>query len=141
MTDKIKKEELLTTGEAAEILCVTPDAVRKWVQFGKLAAVRTPGGHYRIPRSVIEMIRAMKADLDTIEPEQSPFRFCWEFCGTKDGVLDPECESCLVYKTKTLYCFELNNQGVPGVHKDIHCKTDCTDCGFYTYLQAQIARK
>ena len=55
-----KGNELLTTGEVAERMAVTPTTVQRWVKAGKLAAIRTPGGSLRF--------RAV--DIDTIlEPE------------------------------------------------------------------------
>ena len=38
----------LSTGEAAKLCSVTPDAVQKWIRSRRLAAQKTPGGHYRI---------------------------------------------------------------------------------------------
>src|ERR1700752_3947286 len=38
----------LTTGRVGEMLEVSPAAIKKWIQQGKLAAFRTPGGHFRI---------------------------------------------------------------------------------------------
>lgn len=38
----------LTTGKVGEMLEVSPAAIKKWIQQGKLAAFRTPGGHFRI---------------------------------------------------------------------------------------------
>jgi excisionase family DNA binding protein len=38
----------LTTGEVGEMLEVSPAAIKKWIQQGKLSAFRTPGGHFRI---------------------------------------------------------------------------------------------
>ena len=35
-------------GEAAAVLGVSPDTVRRWVDGGQLAATRTPGGRRRI---------------------------------------------------------------------------------------------
>lgn len=37
--------KLLKTGEAAEILHVSPQTIRDWVESGKLKAQPTPGGH------------------------------------------------------------------------------------------------
>lgn len=39
-----------TTGEVAAICHVTINAVKKWISLGKLAAFRTPGGHFRVPQ-------------------------------------------------------------------------------------------
>lgn len=38
----------LTTGKVSEMLEVSPAAIKKWIQQGKLSAFRTPGGHFRI---------------------------------------------------------------------------------------------
>jgi excisionase family DNA binding protein len=40
--------ELLTVAEVAKRLHVSKQAVRRWIADGKIAAMRTPGGHYRI---------------------------------------------------------------------------------------------
>ena len=50
---KAKKEKkisrrFLTTGKVGQMLEVSPAAIKKWIQQGKLAAFRTPGGHFRI---------------------------------------------------------------------------------------------
>jgi len=134
---KDSTKNLLTTSEAADLLAVTPDAVRKWVQFGRLEALRTPGGHYRIPREVISLIGEMKAHLESMPQSSLPFQFCWEYCGTKNGQLDEDCRTCLVYKSLTLCCFELNREKVTGINATIHCKTDCTQCAYYKKLQDQ----
>jgi len=41
-------KKYLTTGKVGEMLEVSPAAIKKWIQQGKLAAFRTPGGHFRI---------------------------------------------------------------------------------------------
>lgn len=43
-------EKPYTTGEVAEMSHVTINAVKKWISAGKLAAFRTPGGHFRIKK-------------------------------------------------------------------------------------------
>ncbi|MBI5598120.1 MAG: response regulator [Deltaproteobacteria bacterium] len=46
-----KDERPYTTGEIASMSRVTINAVKKWINAGKLVAFRTPGGHYRVNRS------------------------------------------------------------------------------------------
>jgi excisionase family DNA binding protein len=43
-------DRLLSTGNAARLLSVTPDTVLKWIKSGRLPAIRTAGGPYRIAR-------------------------------------------------------------------------------------------
>jgi len=45
-----KEKKPYTTGEVADLSHVTINAVKKWINAGKLKAFRTPGGHYRINR-------------------------------------------------------------------------------------------
>jgi excisionase family DNA binding protein len=47
----------LTTGKVGEMLEVSPAAIKKWIQQGKLAAFRTPGGHFRILADEFERFR------------------------------------------------------------------------------------
>lgn len=49
--------ELILPGEAAGRLGVTVKTLRRWVDLGHLAPVRTPGGHYRYRADEIEAIR------------------------------------------------------------------------------------
>jgi len=41
-------EQLLTSHEVGSLLQVNPSSVKKWVNDGRIAAFRTPGGHRRI---------------------------------------------------------------------------------------------
>jgi len=40
-------DRLLTPGEVAAVFRVNPKTVSRWAKAGRLAAVRTPGGHRR----------------------------------------------------------------------------------------------
>lgn len=40
--------KLLTTAQAAEMLAVSKDTIRRYVRLGQLEAVRLPSGHYRV---------------------------------------------------------------------------------------------
>jgi excisionase family DNA binding protein len=45
---KITDDSLLTSHEVGDLLQVNPSSVKKWVNEGRIAAFRTPGGHRRI---------------------------------------------------------------------------------------------
>lgn len=47
-------DELLTTGEVAELFGVTPRTVARWADAGKLTPVLTLGGHRRLRASEVE---------------------------------------------------------------------------------------
>ena len=47
---------MFRVGEAAKLLSVHHTTIRRWIQEGKLQAIRTLGGHYRIPRGEVERI-------------------------------------------------------------------------------------
>ncbi len=48
----------LTIGEAARILGVSVETLRRWDADGKIDAVRTPGGQRRFVRAAVERLLA-----------------------------------------------------------------------------------
>lgn len=46
----------VTTIEAAEMLDVSPDTIRRMCNRGDIASWRTPGGHRRIPADAVHAI-------------------------------------------------------------------------------------
>ena len=46
-------EELLGLGEAARLLGITPQTLRRWADRGQIVSYTTPGGHRRFPRSAV----------------------------------------------------------------------------------------
>ncbi len=47
-------EPLLTPREAAAAIGVSYPAIKQWILSGKLRTIKTPGGHHRIPESVLK---------------------------------------------------------------------------------------
>jgi len=50
-------EKIISTEEAARLLGVSQQSVRKWCQSSKIRAKTTPGGFYKIERSELERFR------------------------------------------------------------------------------------
>ena len=57
-----------TTGEVAEMLGVSVTTVWKWCQEGKIQAIKTLGGQYRIPHEELE--RILKGSKDENEKQK-----------------------------------------------------------------------
>lgn len=49
--------ELLSIGQAAQLLGVHSDTVRRWTDTGRIKAIRTLGGHRRYLRADVMAIR------------------------------------------------------------------------------------
>jgi excisionase family DNA binding protein len=49
-------EDLLTPGEVAKILRVSPDTITRWIRLGQLRAAKLPSGTYRIARKDVEKL-------------------------------------------------------------------------------------
>ncbi len=47
-------KEVFTTFEAARICNANVSSIKNWIEQGELSAFRTPGGHYRIERQVLQ---------------------------------------------------------------------------------------
>jgi len=58
-------ERLLTPGEVALMFRVDPKTVTRWASAGRIASIRTPGGHRRFRASEIQ---ALLADLTVDSP-------------------------------------------------------------------------
>jgi len=56
----------ITTGEAAKACGVKLNTIKNWIRNGDITAIRTPGGHWRIPQS------AFMAFLDTFNTPTTP---------------------------------------------------------------------
>ena len=56
MKDRRRPPAYVTTGEVGRACGVTAGAVKKWIRQGKIRAIRTPGGHFRIPIDEVERL-------------------------------------------------------------------------------------
>lgn len=57
-TSTVRPPTQVAIGEAARILGVSIDTVRRWESDGKLASTRTPGGQRRFRLVDVERLRA-----------------------------------------------------------------------------------
>ncbi len=131
----IHTKELLTTGEAASILSVTSDAVLKWVKAGKLPAQRTPGGHYRIRKADL-LNNAEPSNGNGIKAPQKSFKYCWEF-NSDNGEMQSGCRDCIVYKSRTLRCYEMMQLPEKTGHAKLYCDNTCEDCSYYSQVRGE----
>lgn len=93
-------DELLTPGEVAALLLVDPKTVGRWATSGRLACLRTPGGHRRYRRSDVRAIMAG-------QPSQVPVPFVPSPRGAGHAVAetsatDPRAAAAVVAEAVTL---------------------------------------
>lgn len=133
---KRNQKEYLSTGQAAGLCSVTPDTVLKWIKSGRIAANRTPGGHYRINRATLESM--IESDRESVGDSSisKRFNFCWEFY-SKSGRLLDGCRDCLVYRSRAGRCYEVSRLPSEAGHAKLFCEGTCEDCEYYRVVQGQ----
>ena len=123
------RDRQLSTGKVAKALSVTPDTVLKWIKSGRLPAIRTAGGHYRVAREEVD--RLVTSEPGPHEPaSERKFVHCWEFYGT-DGCPSTKCLDCLVYRAQAIRCYEMSGLEVEAGYVGAHCTTSCEDCEYF----------
>ena len=125
-----KTKNYLSTGEAADIFNVDPDTVLRWIKSGEIPAIRTPGGHYRIPRNVFLTKMIEDTSINEKKDTQPVLSYCWEF-NSESGIIRNECKECIVYKSKASRCYELSILPVPAGHAKLFCSESCEDCHYF----------
>ena len=68
------KEMLLRPRDAAVQLQISYPTIKQWIYHQKLRAVKTPGGHYRIPESEIERLQPDIPARDPLFKNRDRFR-------------------------------------------------------------------
>jgi excisionase family DNA binding protein len=127
----------LTTGQAANILSVTPDTVLKWIRSGILPARRTVGGHHRIDKNDLERITASPSAEKPAKPaKRRPFRYCWEHHG-KGKLLD-RCKECTAFQMRAHRCYEVARLAPESGPPKMFCKVSCEDCDYFQIVHEQI---
>ena len=126
----MKRKDYLTTGEAAAIFSVDPDTILRWIKSGKIPAIRTPGGHYRIHRDVF--LTKMVKDISDHEKTnaRNSLPYCWEY-NSESGIIQDGCKECIVYKSRASRCYELCNISVPIGHAKLFYSESSDDCPYF----------
>jgi len=153
-------ETLLTTGQAARLCAVTRDTVLKWIKSGKVTAVQTAGGHYRVKRSSLIPYATGPVTAATEDrfgaaapapsagpgPRQvlsgssaSPVSYCWEF-HSKDGEPKHDCRECMVFQSQARKCYLL-----AGLKEEVgpagsRCRSDCRDCEYFHHIYKETIK-
>ena len=126
------KNKYLTTTNAAQFFNVTRFTVLNWIKQGKLKAVRTLGGHQRIPRenitSLIQKNRITPPRFSDVKPkDKEPFICCWESIEIIESG-QHDCARCLVFKQKANRCFlSIREFGA----MKVKCESNCLDCRYF----------
>lgn len=127
---------MLTTGQAAVLCTVTPDTILKWIKKGRLPAVRTAGGHFRVSEWDLRPFMAKQKSPDTAAP--AALR-CWEYHGG-EGEPREECGNCVVYRIRAAWCFEVVGLGHDLGHSRKFCRTSCQDCAYYRRVSEDLTK-
>jgi len=124
----------LTTGQAAKLCSVTPDTILKWIKKGRLSAVQTAGGHYRIERRALDplVVAAQPASGSAEKLPQcySQTVHCWEYLSDR-GEVREECQECVVYRVRAARCFLMAGMDADLGHALRFCQGSCEDCAYY----------
>lgn len=65
-SEGVKMSEYIRPAEAAKLLGVSTDTVRRYADNGAITAIKTPGGQRRIQRESVEVIRTRISSTVTV---------------------------------------------------------------------------
>jgi excisionase family DNA binding protein len=129
----------VSTGKAAELLSVTPDAVLKWIKKGKLRVRKTAGGHYRVSLDSINKLLASEEESFSETSSSVPIKQrvpCWEFHAV-DGKIKDDCRTCLIFKSRGEKCYEVGMALKKERSGATCCPTSCEDCEYFKTQKLQ----
>ncbi|MFH2204986.1 MAG: excisionase family DNA-binding protein [Elusimicrobiota bacterium] len=130
-------ERFLSTGQAAKICSVTRDTVLKWIKLGKIDAIQTPGGHYRVNRISLDPYLSSDKPVAALQPADKHVSFCWEY-HAKEGEIGHDCRKCMVFKSQAQKCYLMAGLGEKGGHVGVHCKDNCYECEYFRFINDSV---
>ncbi|MBI4669188.1 MAG: excisionase family DNA-binding protein [Elusimicrobia bacterium] len=119
-------DNVLSTGQAAQVCSVTRDTVLKWIKLGKIEALQTPGGHYRVKRKSLKPYASDSRIIQAPKAGDNFAVFCWEY-HSQDGKIKLNCRECLVFKSQAQKCFFMAGLDGKAGRTGIHCQDNCHD--------------
>ncbi|MCP4725756.1 MAG: excisionase family DNA-binding protein [bacterium] len=128
----------LSTGKAAKVCGVTPDTVLKWIKKGKVKALRTAGGHFRIDTESLKpfISKEMKSGgmvNASASPDNTDVSYCWEY-HSRNGLLKSGCRDCMVFRAKAEKCYLMAGLGQDSGHLGICCQDSCHTCEYFRFI-------
>jgi len=132
----VLQKDYLTTTDLARLCGVSRFTIINWVNQGRINAVKTFGGHRRIPvREAISIFETSRLEIPRKEQTGSALGslgHCWEYRSRRDhGTEGGNCRDCLVHGRDIDYCFAVVRQFGKEV---IRCDGDCLNCEYFEEL-------
>ena len=123
----------ISTSEFAKVCNVTRFTILNWVKKKKIRAVKTGGGHQRIPMaevvSYLESLEIFSENPSAKRNASGRFDYCWEHALAKKKA--EKCSECIMYGSPTHHCALIATQ----LGKErIQCEGNCQTCDYWREL-------
>jgi len=70
----MKRENLLSPREAAQVLGVSYPTLKQWIYKGKIRTIKTAGGHHRVPEEQVDKLLYRAAQGGDVGERRNTFR-------------------------------------------------------------------
>ncbi|MFC1564661.1 helix-turn-helix domain-containing protein [candidate division KSB1 bacterium] len=132
------EKNTLSTGKAAKVCGVTPDTVLKWIKKGRVKALRTAGGHYRIDKESLKPFISKEVKSEGMVDvsnllENMDVSYCWEY-HSRNGLIKSGCRDCMVFRAKAERCYLMAGLGQDSGHLGICCQESCHTCEYFRFI-------
>ncbi|MFC1678993.1 excisionase family DNA-binding protein [Elusimicrobiota bacterium] len=130
-------DDILSTGQAAKLCSVTRDTVLKWIKLGKIEAIQTAGGHYRIEKDSLKPYMPASVPVATAQKPEAADKsvsYCWEY-HSQGREVRGDCRECMVFKSQARRCYLMAGLGEKAGHSGVHCKDNCYECEYFHFIE------